>query len=214
MLPIVVVNPNSTRSVTDGMDRSLESLRFTGGPRIECHTLSAGPPAIESDEDVESVAGPLCNYLASLEAGAGALVIACFSDPGLERARSSLHQPVFGMAECGYLTALSRGRRFGVISILRESVPRHLRYIESMGIGGRLAADLPIGLGVLELSREETVRARLAEVGAQLVREHGADVLVLGCAGMSAHRDGLEYELGVPVVEPVQCAVAMAMTAL
>ena len=57
MKPIVVVNPNSTEAVTAGLDAALDDLRFHGGPPIECRTLEQGPPAIESDEDVESVAG-------------------------------------------------------------------------------------------------------------------------------------------------------------
>jgi Asp/Glu/hydantoin racemase len=47
-------------------------------------------------------------------------------------------------------------------------------------------------------------------VGKKL-REHGADVVVMGCAGMARYRDGLQQELGVPVVEPTQAAVTMAI---
>jgi Asp/Glu/hydantoin racemase len=39
----------------------------------------------------------------------------------------------------------------------------------------------------------------------------GAQAIVLGCAGFSMHREGLEQVLGVPVVEPTQAAVALAM---
>ncbi|MGI9335523.1 MAG: aspartate/glutamate racemase family protein [Gammaproteobacteria bacterium] len=214
MKTIHVVNPNSTQAVTDGVDAALKSLRFEGGPPIECHTLSDGPPAIESDEDVVSVAQPLCRYMQALEPDAGAFVIACFSDPGLKLARERLRVPVFGMAECGYLSALSRGNKFGVISILQKSVPRHLRNIDALGLSGRLARDLPVELGVLELGHTELVEARLRAVGRELIEEHGAGVLVLGCAGMASYRADLERDLGVPVIEPVQAAVAMAMPAV
>jgi Asp/Glu/hydantoin racemase len=33
----------------------------------------------------------------------------------------------------------------------------------------------------------------------------------MGCAGMARYRDGLQQELGVPVVEPTQAAVSMAI---
>jgi Asp/Glu/hydantoin racemase len=33
----------------------------------------------------------------------------------------------------------------------------------------------------------------------------------MGCAGMARYRDGLQRELGIPVVEPTQAAVAMAI---
>jgi Asp/Glu/hydantoin racemase len=52
---------------------------------------------------------------------------------------------------------------------------------------------------------------RLVEVGRELRDEDGADVLIMGCAGMAAHRARLKEELGIPVVEPTQAAVAMAI---
>jgi len=40
---------------------------------------------------------------------------------------------------------------------------------------------------------------------------HGADVLVMGCAGMARYRIDLAEALDIPVVEPTQAAVAMAI---
>jgi len=58
-LPIVVINPNSTETVTAGIDRTLEPLRFAGGPAIECVTLKEGPPGIESQAQSDAVIAPL-----------------------------------------------------------------------------------------------------------------------------------------------------------
>ena len=207
---IVVLNPNSSDSVTNILDSALEPLRMADGPAIECLTLRSGPAAIESDQDVATAAPLVCSWLSENADHADAFVIACFSDPGLEAARRELQTPVFGMAESGYLTALSRGGRFGVVSILESSIPRHRRYIRALGIEPRLAADLPLGLGVLELSETLKVTARLEAVAEALTRRHGADVLVLGCAGLAGYRAGLERNIGVPVIEPVQAAVTMA----
>jgi allantoin racemase len=51
----------------------------------------------------------------------------------------------------------------------------------------------------------------MSEVGAALRDRHGADVLVMGCAGMARYRDALQRAVGLPVVEPTQAAVAMAL---
>lgn len=208
---IVVLNPNSSQSVTDALSASLEPLRFSGGPPIVCATLPQGPPAIETDEHVAAVVEPVCGYFRDHEASSGAFVIACFSDPGLQKARAASVRPVFGMAECGLLTALAHGRRFGVISILETSLARHLRYIRALGIDSRLAGDLPLGLGVLELQDHAVALERMVAVGSRLRDEHDADVIVMGCAGMAALRAPLEEKLHVPVIEPVQAAVSMAM---
>ena len=212
--PIVVLNPNSSQSVTDALSEALEPMRFSGGPLIRCATLAQGPPAIESDAHVASVVEPVCDFLRDHENDAGAFVIACFSDPGLHQARRVGARPVFGMAECGLLTALAHGRRYGVISILASSLPRHLRYIRDLGIESRLAADLPVGLGVLELEDRAVALERMVTVGTRLRDEHDADVIVMGCAGMAALRAPLEEKLGIPVIEPVQAAVSMAMGAV
>jgi allantoin racemase len=98
-----------------------------------------------------------------------------------------------------------------VISILARSVPRHLRYIAAMGVTSRLAGDLPIGLGVTELADERATLTRIVDVGRRLRDQHGADVLVMGCAGMARYRAGLEEAVGIPVVEPTQAAVTMAI---
>jgi allantoin racemase len=208
---IIVINPNSTEAVTRAMDDALAPLRLSGGPEILCQTLSEGPPGIESQTDADGVIVPLCRSIAAQEARAAAFVIACFSDPGLFSAREVTKRPVLGIAECGILTALTLGHRFGVISILAGSVPRHLRYVAAMGVAARLAGDLPIGLGVTALADGNTTLARMIEVGSALRDRHGADVLVMGCAGMARYRADLEEAVQLPVVEPTQAAVAMAL---
>ncbi len=148
---ILVINPNSSLAVTRAIDDAMGPLRMAGGPEIACLTLAEGPPGIESQTDADGVILPLCRVVREQEAACAAFVIACFSDPGLFSAREATAKPVLGIAECGILTALTFGHRFGVISILARSLPRHLRYIAAMGLGQRLAGDLPVGLGVTEL---------------------------------------------------------------
>src|SRR5271167_1789338 len=189
---ILVVNPNSTDAVTQVIDDTMAPLRIPGGPEIRCVTLAEGPPAVESQSDADGVILPLCRLIRETEAHTAAFVIACFSDPGLYSARESTAKPVLGIAECGILTALTLGHRFGVISILARSVARHLRYIGAMGVAQRLAGDLPVGLGVAELADRRTALARMVEVGRTLRDRYGADVLVMGCAGMARYRSDLE----------------------
>ena len=208
---ILVINPNSTSSVTRALDDAMAPLRMSGGPEIDCLTLDEGPPGVESQTDADSVILPLCRVIREQEVDAAAFVIACFSDPGLFSAREATQKPVLGIAECGILTALTLGHRFGVISILAGAVPRHLRYIAAMGVNQRLAGDLPIGLGVTELGDERATLTRMVDVGRRLRDQHGADVLVMGCAGMARYRDQLEDTVQIPVVEPTQAAVTMAI---
>ena len=51
----------------------------------------------------------------------------------------------------------------------------------------------------------------MIEVGRELVEQDWADVVVMGCAGMARNRRPLQEALGVPVIDPILAAVAMAI---
>lgn len=207
---VLVINPNSTVVVTDGIDRACEPFRVAGGPEIECVTLAEGPPGIETQRHVDGVVSPLLKLVES-RSDCDAFVIACYSDPGLHACREASGKPVLGISESGILTALTLGHRFGVIAILPTSIPRHLRYVGAMGVSDRLAGERPLGLKVTELSDAGRTFERMVQTGIKLRDTDGASVLVMGCAGMAAYRDDLAAETGLPVVEPTQAAVAMAI---
>jgi Asp/Glu/hydantoin racemase len=211
---IVVINPNSTVAVTRGMDAALAPLRLAGGPAIESLTLPEGPPGIESEEHVAAVVAPLCRLIEREEPETDAFVIACFPDPGLHAARERTGKPVFGIMEGGLTAALNLGAGIGVVAILDRSIPRHRRAYRAMGIDARIAGERALGIPVVELADERRTFARMLEVGAALRDEHGADVLVLGCAGMAQYRERLQDELGTPVIDPTQAAVGMALAAV
>jgi allantoin racemase len=209
---IRVVNPNSNEAVTRGIEDALKPLRFSDGPEIVCSTLEEGPLGIETQQHVESVALPLRRLVESDNAS-DAFVIACYSDPGLHVCREGTDRPVFGIAECGVLTALARAERFGVIAILQRSIARHVRYLRQMGLMDRLAGERPLDLSVAESASEKTL-PRMIEVGRTLMDEDGANAIVMGCAGMARHRAPLEDALGIPVIDPTQAAVTMAIGAV
>ena len=206
---VVVINPNSNQTVTDGLEKSLSYFNQFEGCFIECVTLEEGPFGIESQLDSDSVVIPLANIVKSRK-DAAAFVIACYSDPGIDACRSIASQPVFGIQESGVLTALSRADLFGVIAISDASVERHRRYLARMQVLNRLAGELALNISVDESANGTGTYQRLVEVGYQLIKM-GAGVIILGCAGMSRHRLNLEAELKIPVIDPTQAAVSMAV---
>ena len=213
MSRIRVVNPNSNETVTRNLDAALDALRFEDGPEIVCSTLAEGPFGIETQADVESVVLPL-RHLVEADNASDAFVIACYSDPGLHVCREGTTRPVFGIAECGVLTALARAGRFGVIAIGQRSIPRHMRYLRQMALVERLAGERPLGMTVAETASGEKTLERMIEVGRQLKEEDGAEAVVMGCAGMARHRRPLEEALGIPVIDPALAAVTMAIGAV
>jgi Asp/Glu/hydantoin racemase len=207
---IRVVNPNSNEAVTQGIDAALEPLRFDDGPEIVCSTLAEGPFGIETQADVDGVVMPLCR-LVKADNASDAFVIACYSDPGLHTCREATQRPVFGIAESGVLTALARADRFGVIAISARSIARHRRYLRQLGLIDRLAGEQPLDMSVAETASGEGTLARMIEVGRELKERDGAEAIVMGCAGMARHRRPLEDALAIPVIDPTQAAVTLAI---
>ena len=139
------------------------------------------------------------------------MIVACFSDPGVAALRERLPCPVIGIREAAIETALGLGARFGVIAIGTASIPRHLTAFDALGVRDRLAGDSPLGLSVPDLQDPHKTEARMIEVAQRLKDDDGADVLILGCAGMPQYRDAVAEATGLPVVEPCAAAVALAL---
>jgi Asp/Glu/hydantoin racemase len=207
---LIVMNPNSSQRVTDGIDAAVAPLRGFGVP-IRCVTLAEGPPGIESQRQADLTIAPMLSLAASLEPQALGFVIACFGDPGLHALRDATALPVLGIQESAVSVALTLGQRFGVIAILPASIPRHLRAFGAMGVRDRLAGDRALGLTVAELAEPGRTLNAMIATGRTLRDSDGADVLIMGCAGMAAYRDRLEAETGLPVVEPCQAAAMLAL---
>jgi Asp/Glu/hydantoin racemase len=206
-----VVNPNSTQAMTDQIATAVADLWRPEGLEVEVVTSHGGPAAIQSDADGLAAVEPMFDVAANTSADA--YVVACFSDPGIDLMRERLGRPVFGIAESALLAALGRGRRVGIVSSVPASVPRHERYWERLGLASRVVADIAVGHGVLELHTPQAA-ADVWAVARRLVDEHDADVVILGCAGLTHMRAELEAELGVPVIDPCRAAVGAALTAL
>ena len=213
MARILVINPNASVAVTQAIDAAIAPLRLPGGPAITVAGLAAGPPGIVTQVDADGVVMPLVEWVARDDADA--FVLACFSDPGLHAAREAAGgRPVLGIAECGITRAMMLGERFGIIALSPASVRRQRRMVRQMGVDNRYADSWPVALGAAETAAAAAARDRLVEAGQALVRHCRADVLVLGCAGMASHRAAIARACGVPVVEPVQAAVGVALGAV
>ncbi len=208
---ILVINPNSSVSVTRSMEECLDVVETSTPHAIRCIELAKGPPGIETDEHVAQVIPHVLEAVSRNEADA--YVLSCFSDPGIRMVRKATRKPVVGIAESSYLAALSLGDRFGIVSLGPSSIARHLRYLEELRLDGRLAGDRSIDMTVVEMMATDVVDT-VVRVGRKLRDEDGAEVVILGCAGLGSYRAAMEAELGLPIVDPVQAGVQLACNRL
>ncbi|MBR0668831.1 Asp/Glu racemase [Roseomonas hellenica] len=208
---ILVVNPNSSASCTAGIAASLARFAAPGMPRIDVVSLPSGPPAIVTWRDWYAVAEPLCRVIE--REVAAAYVIACVSDPGIEAARIATDKPVFGCLRSAIAAAMARAERFGIIGFTDKSRPRHRRALQAMGVEARHTGTVSLNLDMEVLTDPVAPRARLCAAARELA-DGGAEVVILGCAGMAGHRAAAEDAAGVPVIEPCQAAASQALLAV
>jgi len=207
---ITVINPNSLASVTAAIDRAVEPLRRLPVD-IACLTSPDGPAGIQTQMEADAAIAPMLAIAEREQERSAAFVLACFSDPGLYSLRERVSVPVMGIGECAMLTALSIGQRVGVIAMASGVIARHLRYFHAMGVAGRICGERALDLRVADTADTQTTFIRMEQVALRLRDEDGADVLIMGCAGLADLRLRLQDACGLPVIEPTQTAVGMAI---
>lgn len=183
------------------------------GCRVDIALTKGGPATVESEADEEAAARAVSTELSTPEAaGADAVIIGCYGDPGVSEARGLVDLTVVGPAEASFRAAGRVGTAFGVLTVVDDVVPLIRRRVEAYGFEGRVPSVRAIGVSVAELrENREQVADKLVDAGRCAVDE-GADALVLGCMSMGflgLDRDVADA-LDVPVVNPVISALDAA----
>ncbi len=207
---IVLINPNSTTSMTDAMLRTARKTVPTA--RFEGWTSRDGPPSIQGAEDGILAEAPLLDLVVKASAeGASAIIIGCFDDTALNAARDIAICPVIGIGQAAYHFAAVAGRRFSVVTTLAVSVPILEANIGAYGLSGQLSKVRASGVPVLALEQDEHAATRqvIAEIE-RAASEDGIQSVVLGCGGMVDIEAKMRRTIGLPVIDGVRAAALIA----
>ena len=205
---ILVINPNTTSSMTAKIGEAAASVASPGTEIVPVNPLD-GPPSIEGYfDEVFAIPGIIAEMG---KAPADAYVIACFDDTGLDAARCATEAPVIGIGEAAFHMASLVAGKFSVVTTLARSVPAIEHNLAKYGLASRCAKVRSSEVAVLELERPgSNARHRISQEIARAIREDHAEAIVLGCAGMADLAHSLSQEHGVPVLDGVVCAVTLA----
>ena len=208
-MELLVVNPNSTASMTERIDRAAKRVARPG-TRIVAVGSSSGPPSIQGFYDGAICLSGLLQQV-ELQNHVDGVVIACFDDTGLDAARCMVDAPVLGIGQSAYSVASMLSNKFTVVTTLSRSVPVLESNLQRYGLASRCASVRAADIPVLELEdmTAETMHSirRVVEVA---IKEDKSDAIVLGCAGMTDLVEQLSSEFGLPIIDGVSCAVALA----
>ena len=210
---IVVINPNTTASMTGLIGESARAVA-AAGTVVTAVNPDMGPASIESHYDEALSVPGLLAEIARAQAGeptADGFVIACFGDPGLDAAREHADGPVVGIAEAAMHAASFLGRGFSVVTTLGRTAGRAWDLAERYGMTrfcrNVRACEIPVL--ALEDPASDAFAAIVAE-SRRAVAADGAEAIVLGCAGMADLAARMTDAVGVPVIDGVAAAVKQA----
>ncbi|RLI09071.1 hydrogenase expression protein HupH [Candidatus Bathyarchaeota archaeon] len=179
---------------------------------VEFESIKRGPTSIESKYDEVLACPDIMRLIKEAEEdGYDAVVVNCFGDPGVMAGRELVKIPVVGPGEASMLVASSLCHKFSVVTVLKNVVPLIEENAKIYGIYSKLASVRSIDIPVLELHADEerTVKA-LAEEGRIALEEDGAELLILGCTGMTGLAQRLSELLDVIVIDPLPTALKFA----
>jgi allantoin racemase len=122
-----------------------------------------------------------------------------------------LSVPVFDIAECAAHIAHLIGRRFSVVTTLARSIAPISDRLLLAGLHTHCASVRACGLATAEVDADPaSAVAAIVEEAGRAVAEDGADVICLGCAGMAGVTAAISAKVGVPAIDGVAAAVALA----
>ncbi|KAI0178119.1 hydantoin racemase [Pestalotiopsis sp. NC0098] len=201
---LLLINPNSTQSMTDSCLKSIQSTLPTHVTVYGFTCPEPGPSAVEGKVDAVLSAADSLRALHPLLKNDpkrfDGFLVACFSaHPLIAMLREEYEQPAIGIMEAALYASRMCGERLGVVTTSERSAVMHARSVAEYGFGNYSAGCEAGRVSVLELESlpRDVVYAGLSAAAKRLVDERGADCVCLGCAGMSGMREAVSEAVGM-----------------
>ena len=208
---ILVINPNSSKEMTESMALVLDEIRRPGTELTVVATDSA-PISIQSARDIALSTPPMLEAVEKANRnGVDAVIIACFSDPGLEAAKEVSSALVLGIEETSLHVAAMLGHKYTILTPLASRIPSKEQDVRRFKAEPACASVRALGMTVLETEADpKRTKRQIFEVARAAMEEDGAEVMILGCAGMTGYAEDVERELGILVLDPTSLTLKVA----
>lgn len=203
----LVINPNTSDTMTAEIEATAQRV-FQ--PPWSCIVSSApaGPESLESWSDYHLASVAILPIL-DKHSDVDGIVLACFGDPGLYLLKESCSFPVVGIAEASMSLAMLLGARFGILAGMRRAVELMDSMVRTYGLDTRYAGTVSLEMRVLDFAGDRSATLNVLERASGKLRENGAEVLLLGCAGLTIFVEDLQAKVEMPVIDPVEAGCRM-----
>ncbi len=202
MPKVLIINPNTSESMSKDIEST--SMRVFQPPwNCIVSRAPAGPESLESwsDYHIASVAVlPLLEEFSDVHG----ILLACFGDPGLYALKEICDVPVVGIAEASISLSLLLGAKFGILAGMRRAVELMDSMVRTYGLEARYAGTQSLEMRVMDFEKDPHSTLRKLEDTSLKLRSNGAEVLLLGCAGLTTFVEDLQKIVDMPVIDPVE----------
>ena len=208
MKKILVINPNTSEKMTADVRATVKRIKRAD---VEVETVhpAYGPESLESAYDTAIATNAMIDMLTGREAEYDGVLIACFGDPGHDALKEMLNGAVVGIAESAIATALMLGNKYSILAAGERAIPLMENMVNSYGLKERLTSVECLGMSVTAVEEQKEEAIEKLTQAAERAAGKGADVLILGCAGMTTLKAAVEERTGMVILDPVETGYAM-----
>jgi Asp/Glu/hydantoin racemase len=209
---LLLINPTTADSITALV--ADHAGRILGDEaEITAVTGRFGARYIASRSAAAIAAHAALDCLAEHGPGADAVLLACFGDPGLEALKEISPVPVVGMAEASCHMACLLGRRFAIVTGGERWGPMLQDFVAAQGLSGRLAAIRTVAPTGGEIAADPDGAVRLLAESCRACAGDGADVVILGGAGLAGLAEPVAEQAGIRVICSLEAGLRATVAA-
>lgn len=211
---ILVLNVNTSQTMTEEIAAAARAAAAPGTEIVALAPLFGAAAVDSAAESYLAAVGALDVAVRLLDAGTfdfDAVVLAGFGEHGKDALQELLTVPVLDIAESAAHVAQLVGRRFSVVTTLARSIPAIEDRLLLAGLAAHCVSVRACGLSTADVDADPAGAVEVIVAEAQrAIEQDGADVICLGCAGMAGVTGAISARLGVPAIDGVAAAVALA----
>lgn len=204
---LLLINPNTSPEITDLVVRHARGFAEPATTIVGA-TGRFGARYVATRAACAIAAHAALDAYAAHGADADAVILACFGDPGLFGLRELARQPVLGLAEVACQAAAKQGGRFAIVTGGERWGPMLEEFVASIGLAQYCAGVSTVAPSGAEIARDpDAALAMLTDACNAAVKQHRADSVILGGAGLAGIAPRIAASVNAPLIDPLQVAM-------
>jgi allantoin racemase len=210
---ILVINPNTSEDMTAAIDRVARAAAGSSAAVVTIRSHN-GPYTIEGALDAALATAGMLEVVATCPDPFDAVVVACFSDPGVEALRMLVRVPVIGIGTASFTQAACLSQRFAIVTPVAGSPGRYTAVAAAMGLSQQFVGTYQTPLSVADFESDDPAVLETLVFHAEQAVKDGADCLLFGCAGIADQVHDIEARVGVTCIASAAAGVSQAIACL